>query len=135
LLRHASHAIVHSIQGDPMPRDLIAPPIAVAKPRLDATGRILMRAAKHIERHGWTQHSFRDDDGSICIQSAVLDVTGGRHRNADIPRVAVRALERLRRYLHAHDIKMLMQFAADRADIMTWNDAKGRTKGEVLAAL
>ena len=66
-----------------------------------------------LDKHGWCQGVDHDDDGAACLRGAIYDVT---------PAGEVRAYvwERL-------------TWQVD-GNIVDWNDADGRTVGEVQAA-
>ena len=89
----------------------------------------LRAAADVLERDGWTQGSYTDDNGCYCAAGAVLkamryDLSEG----GDYMR-AVEAFEAvLRQVLRAGS-------SAPEGAVIAWNDAAGRTAAEVIAAL
>jgi hypothetical protein len=86
---------------------------------IDEAGKILLDAADYIERHGWCQNVYANEFGNVCVMGALLhfvqwpDYPEGR---------AKEIMPRLTKYL-----------GVTRVD--NWNDAPGRTKEEVVAAL
>lgn len=79
---------------------------------------ILFKAADLIEPEGrWLQDNFADG-GGFCAAGAIFYASSGisDRRNADIARDVFRKIIR-------------------RGNIGHWNDAKGRTQAEVVAAL
>jgi hypothetical protein len=77
--------------------------------------KVLSDAADLIEEKGWTQGTFHDEDG-YCIQGAINKVTKD-HKYG-------------RRQAKKQLCKMLcIEWIPD------WNDAPGRTKAHVLAAM
>ena len=75
----------------------------------------MRNAAKLLEREDWCQHEGESEDGAICVSTAIISVT----INDDLS--AWRALVHFK-----HEIG---------DEIIPWNDAPGRTKRQVLAAL
>lgn len=88
----------------------------IAQPCMDEVGKILLGTASYIEAHGWCQGSY-EKNGAVCIVGAICRVVpdnSGYQLRAD-------SVDRLETHLDS--------CATD------YNDAPGRTKEEVLAAL
>lgn len=84
--------------------------------RLTPAKQALLDAAQYIRDHGWCQGRFYDGD-RVCLLGALIVSTQGRQEYA----AAAAALYQANGPVSsdAHD----------------WNDAPGRTKEEVIAAL
>jgi hypothetical protein len=104
---------------------------ALSTPR--TVHKVLLKAADLIEQRGWTQGTFRGSDGRLCthgaIHMAVFDKPDyfGEH---DAP-LMLAVWCRLRNYLLAKGVKPDLV----RRGCMSWNDAPGRTKEEVVHAM
>jgi len=88
--------------------------LTMAEPTADELAQeALRRIPALLDAHGWCQGFDHDSDGAACLRGALLDVT---------PPGQVRAYawERL-------------TWQVD-GNIVDWNDADGRTVGEVQAA-
>ena len=86
---------------------------------LDEVGKVLDAAADYIEGYGWCQYKLEDGRGRACLMGALLRVWSDEtieHRYAVLDRLA----GLLGRSVNS---------------IALWNDAPGRTKEEVIAAL
>jgi hypothetical protein len=108
--------------------------IEVSAPRAPRTvHKVLLEAADLIEQRGWTQGTFQGSDGRLCahgaIHMAVFDKPDyfGEH---DAPLVLA-VWCRLRNYLLAKGVEPDLV----RRGCMSWNDAPGRTKEEVVQAM
>ena len=96
------------------------------------TSEILAKAADLIEQRGWSQGWYCDDAGSLCATGAILAAAG----------IEPEARESANLWATFDDAKWA---DADRAwrvvdDVVNahtpaWNDARGRTAAEVVAAL
>lgn len=75
---------------------------------------VLQAAARYIDECGWTQGSYGVSGGPRCALGAILHVS-------DDSTAVVRAAQRLKGFLGI--------------DITVWNDAKGRTRDEIVAAM
>lgn len=87
---------------------------SVSEPSADELAQVALRSIPALlDKHGWCQGVDHDDDGAACLRGAIYDVT---------PAGEVRAYvwERL-------------TWQVD-GNIVDWNDADGRTVGEVQAA-
>jgi len=82
---------------------------------LDDASLHLLRAIDYIEKHGWCQGTSFGPNDTVCIWGAL-------YRTKTDTRLYFKASNRLR------------QLIGDRS-IPNWNDAKGRTKEEVIAKL
>jgi hypothetical protein len=83
-------------------------------------GRVLTRAAQLIRERGWIQGDFDDETGALCLWGAVRTAShdlGGETAELD-------AMDVLRDRIGDRDVSVPM-----------WNDARGRTVGEVLRLL
>lgn len=80
---------------------------------------VLLKAAEHIERYGWLQGA-RGKTGQPCCAVGAINAVGGCDRSSRDD-----AIETLKR-----NIGLARPFA-----IQNWNDAPGRTKEDVIAAL
>jgi hypothetical protein len=74
---------------------------------LDDATKLLIEGRKRIEA-GWSQYEFQNDRGAVCIEGAI----------------------RLPAY---RDAVYRLQRAIGTRSLVSWNDAPGRTKEEVLA--
>jgi hypothetical protein len=83
-------------------------------PQVDEVGRQLINAADYIEKHGWCQNTYWDEQGRVCALGAI------RRANA-LTRDANDAAFKMLRFLDG--------------SVHGWNDAPGRTKEEVVAVL
>jgi hypothetical protein len=81
------------------------------------TKDVLISARAEIA-HGWTQGQFRDSNGNVCLVGALM--LGSKHNLA----MELSCYRPLRLATGVELPKSMMQ----------WNDAKGRTQVEVLAA-
>lgn len=89
----------------------------------EQTAQDITRLREIVLECGWIQHNFRDEDG-VCILGGVIVVADGawlRHFAME---------QAILRYLIAHD---LISYYG--GSIAQYNDAPGRTVGEVLAVL
>ena len=76
---------------------------------------VLLKAAEYIEEHGWCQHAFGEPDGRVCLEGAINRTAyNGSERDA--------AVRRMIGHLNGQTPAF-------------WNDMRGRTKEEVIAAL
>lgn len=82
----------------------------------DPVAAILQKAADMIDRRGWCQGMGMDGMGRVCAVRAIGTVAG------DNVVFASDALRRLEDHLNIRFVSL-------------WNDVKGRTKDEVVAAL
>jgi hypothetical protein len=78
-----------------------------------STADVLNQAADYLEQHGWIQGGLGTPDGPRCVAGAIGGLERGRFCEAWLA---------FTRYLKPEHPA-------------TWNDAPGRTKGEVVAAL
>lgn len=84
------------------------------KPAVDECGQMLLRAADYIEEHGWCQHKLKDDEGRVCLLGAIWKVDGeGLNFMPRVDRAA----------------------GVDAGGLISWNNALGRTKQEVVDVL
>jgi len=83
--------------------------------KIDEVGKILLEAADYIEQHGWCQKVYQNGLGNACIMGALLRVARTTSGDGKI-------MSRLRKYLGVTSLE-------------NWNDASGRTKEQVVAAL
>lgn len=83
-----------------------------AKP-LDEIGQVLMKAADILRTGGWCQIHFNKRTGEHCMIGAIQEAANYTQPATDIAHRAV--------LMHGYG--------------MCWNDRKGRTKEEVIAAL
>jgi hypothetical protein len=92
---------------------LYDPKEAETKPevQLEPWRQHLLDAAQYIREHGWCQRTIRDEEGRVCLIGALQSVEGWE--NSVAPTM-------LRRIISC---------------IPSWNNAPGRTKEEVIAAL
>jgi len=89
---------------------------------IDEAGKILLEAADYIERLGWCQGVHENGQGEVCAMGAICHCYRGgdltrRRQNGDLV-----AIHRLQNYVGP-------SYVGD------WNDASGRTKDQVVAAL
>lgn len=75
----------------------------------------LENAADYIEVHGWCQGNFENDDGGVCMSSAL-----GRANSSEVAMSALRTLYRQ---------------PPCSLGVIPFNDAGGRTKFEVIDVL
>jgi hypothetical protein len=92
----------------------------LSEAEIDEVGKILLDAADYIERHGWCQKAYQNGLGNVCIIGALSQVVQWPDDRQG--RVIMEISPRLKKYL-----------GATRVD--NWNDALGRTKEQVVAAL
>lgn len=83
-------------------------------------GRVLTRAAQLIRERGWIQGDFDDETGALCLWGAVR--TASRNLGGDAAELD--AMDVLRDRTGNRDVSVPL-----------WNDARGRTVGEVLRLL
>ena len=87
--------------------------LTMAEPTADELAKeALRRIPALLEEHGWCQNFDHDSKGAACLRGAIVDVT---------PACEVRAYVWARLTRHV-------------GNIVDWNDADGRTVGEVQAA-
>lgn len=79
------------------------------------TRAILLAAARHLERHGWTQGA-RGSRGTPCCAVGAIGVAAGSAH------AAYEAVAVVRQHLGVHGLS-------------SWNDQRGRRAAEVTAAL
>jgi len=92
---------------------------------IDNVGQVLLEAADYIEWHGWCQHIAIGPAGKLCAVGALLHVAIPNIKHStvwEMSPLALSAFAKLRRYLGTDGIE-------------SWNDTRGRTKDEVVAAL
>jgi hypothetical protein len=92
---------------------------------IDDVGKVLLDAADYIERHGWCQHIYQDHAGKVCAAGALLHVAIPDTYHPTVREkasLALLALAKLKKYLGTDWIG-------------SWNDMRGRTKEQVVAAL
>lgn len=81
---------------------------------------ILKHAAKLIEERGWCRGDYEDDDGRLCLIGAIrLASTGSSNRHNHRTEDAYRAF----------------RWAENISDAVYWNDARSRSKHQVIKAL
>jgi hypothetical protein len=85
---------------------------------LDGPGKILIDAANYFSDHGWCQGTTTDKEGNKCILGALCYVVEKNRYNFDDYFIASR---RLKNYT--------------KSTVYSWNDAKGRTKEQVVELL
>jgi hypothetical protein len=96
------------------------------KVTLEPWRKALLDAADYIEEHGWCQGSLTSDGGRVCAGGAVLMAhSGSLTTNYPLGSVPDKAIYMLEKYVDASHY----------FGIASWNDAKERTKGEVVAAM
>lgn len=94
---------------------------------LDEVSKGLLKAAEYIEEHGWCQRMTFNERGESCLSFA-LDKAFGIDTSFDEYRLKVEARNRL--------MKPILEVMTENvACIINWNDAKGRTKEEVINLL
>lgn len=104
------------------------PEIPDGEVRVDEIGAKLLRAAEIIEERGWCQGRQEDDQGRVCFHGAISIAWHGR-THGTVPRDVY--LERIQPILVALGVDpQEIEFGA-----ASWNNAEGRTKEEVQAAL
>lgn len=81
---------------------------------------VLRKAADVIRARGWRQHDYGEESGPVCAVGALNVAMGGDPWDDHGPYTAE---ERLRQFLGWGD------------SVSRWNDARGRTVEEVIAAL
>ncbi len=90
--------------------------------KLEPWRQMLLDAADLLERDGWCQGAYQDDDGHHCALGALDAVFGSKTSFKAIDWSAyARVNERLQ--------------DAVGLQIVHWNDAKGRTAEEVISTL
>lgn len=87
-------------------------------------------AAALIEERGWRQGAYTDPSGRLCLMGAVvMACVGSVSQEAAL----------VCRYQHGDALNHYMNAALDtvptRVRAWEWNDAPGRTQGEVVALL
>lgn len=83
----------------------------LARPELTSVQKEILAIADHLEKHGWCQNVLYDDDDKCCIIGAAL-------------RAGVLSL----------DTPFALTIGLG-GNIITYNDAPGRTKEEVIQKL
>jgi hypothetical protein len=78
---------------------------------------ILLKAAEHLERHGWRQGDYGTLNEPCCAHGAMFAVTDFHADES----ARIEAKRMFSRFINAPSID--------------WNDAPGRTANEVIAAL
>jgi hypothetical protein len=84
---------------------------------MSAVADVLNGAADLIERDGWCQSRYLLETGERCADGAIAVAGNGHHGG-------VRSVARL-----------ALRSAIGGESVVIWNDAPGRTKAEVVAAL
>lgn len=94
---------------------------------------LLTRAAEHIDHVGWTQGDWHEEtpglqpkDSPVCADGALSVVAYGRPCGA-----GARTPDQFA--LHSAAVTALIRHIG--AGLIDWNDAPGRTKGEVVGAM
>lgn len=113
--------------------DFVIPSELPASVEEDEVCRVLRRAAHVIRERGWCQNIQCDDNGRVCISGAFYTaVTGDPYSIDHTPAVTEAA-----RCLYRH-----LGFRLDdegrpinSRDHIHWNNKKGRTQADVIAAL
>lgn len=99
----------------------------------------LRAAADVLERDGWTQGRYHDDDGCHCALGAIaVAIRGSSRPNPDRWKPWAENAIRLRAgaALVAHSVGIPPDaYHHPRLDVSDWNDEYGRTAAEVIAAL
>ena len=93
---------------------------------------LLLRAAEVIEERGWTQGSYCDGDGGVCAMGAISVGAGYPPESIDglANYVSGKAVMKLIKVIDPQG-----KFVDRIGSIPDWNDTRGRTKEEVIAAL
>jgi hypothetical protein len=94
---------------------------------IDEVGKILLDAADYIGLHGWCQGTVENAFRQVCAMGAINRAS---YLRCSVSCGATTTAQRkLAKYLECF-------VSSDNAnDIADWNDAPGRTKEEVMAAL
>jgi hypothetical protein len=79
---------------------------------------VLQQAADYLEQHGWIQGGHGNHGGPRCVEGAILSVLGN-HLYVS----TAEAVHRLRLEVHTP------------LPLVRWNDQRGRSQAEVIAAL
>lgn len=94
-----------------------------APPRYDAVGQCLLDAAERIRSRGWCQKRLCAMDGSLCLVGAIFGLNEEAEGMLPFRKQLSEVESKARVLMEDND------FGPD------WNDAPGRTKEEVIAAL
>lgn len=92
---------------------------------VNSASEVLTNAAKYIEKHGWCQGHYRNNNGTVCVMGAIDTVT---RRRTNYMESYLDAGNLLLNYLNdgqRYQWKSLPQ----------WNDSTYRTKEQVLQAM
>lgn len=95
------------------------------------TRAVLLKAAEHIERHGWQQNEYGQNGRPCCAAGAMMQVTN----HLSSMRVLTRSFVALVRHLGLKQAPNDLSYNHLVGSIANWNDAPGRTGDEVIAAL
>lgn len=100
-------------------------PSVEAKP-IDAVSDSLLKAANYLEENSWCQHSLMSFNGAVCLYGALIQVETEHSwdvetRSALPHPIAEKAMGRI--------------YDTIKIDGVSFNDAPGRTKAEVVAVL
>lgn len=99
------------------------------------TSQMFEDAVEHINTHGWTQGRDMDEAGRVCAQGAFTLWRQEVDEQIQTRRVIFdHARFRTFRY-HVTEVMDLMGICFDLTDIVSWNDAAGRTREQVVDAL
>ena len=95
------------------------------KQLFDAGDLVLAEAAELIEKHGWIQDELHTVNGYCLI---------GALRAAKLRALPPDLTESGRRAIH-NSVRHRLQITINAWGLVDWNDAYGRTKSQVIAAL
>jgi hypothetical protein len=106
----------------PLLRDDLPFPEVVEIPPLEPWRKTLLDAADLLEEKGWIQDSYQTCQG-YCMLGAIQYVLSGD------------AIKYTSLWTGDHTILKVLQNTTGTVKIWEWNDARGRTKDEVLQAI
>ena len=96
---------------------------------IDNVGMVLLEAADYIEWHGWCQDRVESPGGAVCALGAICHATNDLVAQRLLAFSPPNILARLKKVIGVARLDESWH------DIQNWNDAPGRTKEEVVAAL
>jgi len=96
---------------------------------IDEAGKILSDAAEYIVRHGWCQCVVENPNGAVCALGAICHATNDMIAQRLLAFSPPNTLARLKKVIG------IARLDESWHDIQKWNDAPGRTKEHVVAAL
>jgi hypothetical protein len=97
---------------------------------------VLRKAKALIEERGWCKGRFVEDDGSCCVEGAVLLASGYPEAKLSPTRPPQEREEPYLRFAKMAEARILSRAVGRASDVIwAWNDRQGQTKQDILAGI